>query len=104
MQEKLVDFIIAEFLLAEPLCGSDHQNCGYSLNHTQNLMLMVGIPDAVAANHRFSVVLVKNLHRHQVKQTEPAHPVFKKRSKDAVCHHIFSGHTKEAKLVFHKMK
>lgn len=72
------------------------------------------MPDALAANHRFSVELMENLHGYQVKCTacnekrvegQPAHPMRNKQIKDAVCHGILSGHTKVAKLaIFHKMK
>lgn len=77
-------------------------------------MLMVWMPDTLAANHRFSVELMENLHGYQVKHTgydhkrveaQPTHPMRNKQIKDAVCHGILSGYTKVAKLaIFRKMK
>lgn len=45
MQGILVDFIISEFLLTEPLYGSYCQNCGYSLNHRYSKHNVDGMND-----------------------------------------------------------
>lgn len=72
------------------------------------------MPDALAANHRFSADLMENLHGYEVKHTDynqkrveaqPTHPMCNKEIKDAVCHGIWSGYTTVTKLaIFHKMK
>lgn len=65
------------------------------------------MPDALTANHRFSVELVENLPGYQVKHTaynqkwveaQPIHPMCKTQIEDAACHDILSGCTEAAKL------
>lgn len=72
------------------------------------------MPDALTANHRFSVELLENLLGYQVEHTvynqkrveaQPIHPMCKNQIKDAACHGILSGYIEVAKLtIFHKMK